>query len=1256
MWTKLLKGLETADQTALHTWPAVAKETDPRLVKLNQEALVASYDPSVLPNMLLLVQAGLPFAPRHPRQHSLQGLARAMMKLSSGANQRQELPLLLERVAAFRGREILQDENATNDNDSNDASAPPLAGDHKKEEEALPLQGKTEQGKTEEVAAEEEGSEGEAEEDAMGSQGVRASGQVALYTSANQVVAQGAEMSPHEFILVQVMQSVQWLVLREHAERPPLPWTCPAFQRCRSVGGRTPSQYEARAAFLMLFGETHHLSLKLAQGGNVSVAVTIAGIKGRALLVQRLGADEMAVEEESEGDARVGAEAVAQFGFVQDEKVRGAAQQALLTTLTHAHPEGISIRLRKPPHGFQWASFLAGGAENAVVRVKVVSSAVEERRPEERKAEESSKGTCKRKGKGKSEEVVETMERKDMVETVQVVEGSDPQGEGQTGHGQGGRGGDDGLRFFVEGREVEAFNAAMLLEPCNEASKIVALKGFQLRLIRQALYALKVDEVPVADDAVQLFLALQAMASSAREGPVHEGVVFDWMPYISGKSSLSKQVWRDVLLTITTRDKDVIGIAPVNRWGAPARQAVRPMSEGTVLRLLYTLEALYPCVFARTRSQFTWRLMPAGAAFVHMCASLDQLARMELAKVDLSDAMALSITAPALLPSVITELWPHQREARDRVLLGIQHGKLGFADASAVGAGKTLTALACVCSVAQHLASKGVQRHGSLVLVPVNELVSEWVMEAMQHTSNLHIIEQRASGKLFSPYFKRGNPPIDGNSVVISTLARVREHPFAKSAWDFVVIDECLSVQNDTALQTAEAWRQVEASHCGVLMLSATFFRSNYAKLFYMIRMLRSPIPREQKFLTTTLVEHIVCYVPKNRRTWKLTYQGVPLEDKAGAEYSSMLTNFHRKTPSKQDHRSLYVSLKHLLTTHYEPDTLPRAVAAAAQRLISKGRRPLIFANTEKELVRIFKHLPCARRWSGQQGGEGEERGGGGGGGGSALVVTLHAAAQGLNMQHDADCIICRPQPGDRLEQMKGRIDRPGQRRHELELVVLMAASTVEEAEAANIRLCGSFFRHYISPHSRQFELLAIDASLSSATNKNEKGKTSKASVQAAFRKGVSMLAFGQPDAAGGARKRSSAAWAEDDAEDEIDQDDPNLACGGGWEGREGGEGSTGPARPSKKTKVGACPWLKVKSEKVAGAEPRKLAYDLSSAAPAVLNRGLLRKAAVHLSAVDPTLSILIKRIGLTCVHMREKNKFECILINLSLVPQPCFT
>ena len=454
VWTKLLHGLEHVDQTALRMWPAVEKETDARLSQLNEEVYVASYDPSVVPNMLLLVQAGLPFAPRHPRQHSLQGLARAMIKLSSGANQRQELPLLLERVAAFRGREVLHD-----------ASEPSPASDCDDRDET--------RNKTETVMAKEE-SPAEAEEDALGSGGDGA-GHVSLYTSANQVVAQGADLSPHETALLHVMKSVQSLVLREHRDRPPLPPTCPVFQRQRSIGGRTPSHYESRAAFLMLFGDTHHLTLKLAEGGaNMSVAVTIAGVKGRALLVQRLGANEMALEEESEGDAsegdaRVGAEAVAQFGFVQDPMLRRAAQQALLTTLAQAHPEGMRLRLRKPPHGFQWASFLAGGAENAEVRVRVEGTRPSSQPSSDRMEIRQAKGCAgTRKRKSKSEE---------------VADGGDAQEPGQDEEEEE----EDGLRFFVEGREVEAFNAAVLLEPCNEASEVIALKGYRVRFVSPQL-------------------------------------------------------------------------------------------------------------------------------------------------------------------------------------------------------------------------------------------------------------------------------------------------------------------------------------------------------------------------------------------------------------------------------------------------------------------------------------------------------------------------------------------------------------------------------------------------------------------------------------------------------------------------------------------------------------------------------------------------------------------------------------------------
>ena len=45
------------------------------------------------------------------------------------------------------------------------------------------------------------------------------------------------------------------------------------------------------------------------------------------------------------------------------------------------------------------------------------------------------------------------------------------------------------------------------------------------------------------------------------------------------------------------------------------------------------------------------------------------------------------------------------------------------------------------------------------------------------------------------------------------------------------------------------------------------------------------------------------------------------------------------------------------------------------------------------------------------------------------LVVTVHEGAHGLNLQDRADAIVVtRPQPGDIVEQMKGRVDRPGQK------------------------------------------------------------------------------------------------------------------------------------------------------------------------------------------------------------------------------------
>jgi hypothetical protein len=87
------------------------------------------------------------------------------------------------------------------------------------------------------------------------------------------------------------------------------------------------------------------------------------------------------------------------------------------------------------------------------------------------------------------------------------------------------------------------------------------------------------------------------------------------------------------------------------------------------------------------------------------------------------------------LPKIISKLWDHQKRSVAAILAGLRAGKLGFADASTVGAGKTLTALATIVEIASFLETKDQPRHGVLVMVPEPNLIKEWLLELAKHTS-----------------------------------------------------------------------------------------------------------------------------------------------------------------------------------------------------------------------------------------------------------------------------------------------------------------------------------------------------------------------------------------------------------------------------------------------------------------------------------------------------------------------------------------
>jgi uncharacterized membrane protein YgcG len=252
-------------------------------------------------------------------------------------------------------------------------------------------------------------------------------------------------------------------------------------------------------------------------------------------------------------------------------------------------------------------------------------------------------------------------------------------------------------------------------------------------------------------------------------------------------------------------------------------------------------------------------------------------------------------------------------------------------------------------------------------------------------------------------------------------------------------------------------------------MLSATFFRSKFDSLFYMIRMLRSPLPRTMEWLPATIHEHIVCQVPETNRTWELRGEPVPLRQADLKAYRQIIEAFRRKqiNTGEANGRKLCTDLECFLRRAYEgrdgkaayemTSVLAEACANQCTKLLSQGRRPLVFADTQHEAEHLIsvlgapKHGLNAMSWSrvqtekvansgasaergksggtsGGKGGKGGTSGKGGEGGkggkgvGRRVIVAVKTVeGQGINMQYDADAIICRPTPGDHLEQVSTR-------------------------------------------------------------------------------------------------------------------------------------------------------------------------------------------------------------------------------------------
>lgn len=399
-----------------------------------------------------------------------------------------------------------------------------------------------------------------------------------------------------------------------------------------------------------------------------------------------------------------------------------------------------------------------------------------------------------------------------------------------------------------------------------------------------------------------------------------------------------------------------------------------------------------------------------------------------------------TITGP--VPKIKTILWDHQKDSVSRILKGFYNGNKGFGEASSVGSGKTLVAL----KIASQLIKDNTKGYyGILVLLPGNKLIKTWDDEITKHSTGFDVIFQNNDSNIGNT--DNSQRKIKRNSIVITTMARSRDHPI-NHKWLLVIIDECLSVQNKNALQTENAWVQSLMSKY-LLMMSATFFRTRFDKLYYMLKMLQTGLPERREYLETILLESIVSQISKIERNWTSNFHYFELDDKIRQEYEK-INVMNLKTEAKYSKLNSF-----LVSNPAVANIITKQLAILINNLEQNNRKCLIYTYSMMEAQHFSATLkiPIYPQK------------------GKHCIVTYHDGTYGLNDLVIYNTIIMRPPQPDKLPQIKGRLDRPGNKFNNLFIEYFVLKDTIEMGLILRLNIASQFVQKYIMPLAKFYDI-----------------------------------------------------------------------------------------------------------------------------------------------------------------------------------------
>ena len=597
------------------------------------------------------------------------------------------------------------------------------------------------------------------------------------------------------------------------------------------------------------------------------------------------------------------------------------------------------------------------------------------------------------------------------------------------------------VKTYVEGQEIELFNAEKVLKPMKRIKTIQELPKSLEFLIKKALFHKEIENI---EDMGKLkiqgfFLNLLLRSLAIKRFQANDFRIFDVFKLLR-TSGIAVPVWKHVLIKLFTSSKEEILIGPVDRQGKKLQNSISSQFEGVIWRIYNLISLLYPRVI-KASSDLKFKINHGCSEYLHLYEMMLLLSKEKIIK-----EIEVSNTVAKVTPQIKTHLWEHQQSTANRIFEGlVKLGKRGFGDASCVGSGKTLTALSIVQKIIEQknkcLENNNNTYKGILILLPTQNLFETWSIEIKKHTTGFDWIIQESNGKI-----NREPQNIKRNTLIITTLGRFRDHPIYVS-WQLVVIDECLSVQNREALQTEEAWKQVIISEFGVIMMSATFFRSRFDKMFFMLKMLRSGLPEEKDFLDCILNESMICYINEKTRKWITNVNRFKLPENLRKGYNEI----KGKSIALE---KLYRLLENYL---YENFSIIDDLKSLLKKLETEKEKVLIYAKSKNEADDFAAKMPNVSRFPDISG--------------RHVAVAYSEGTYGLNNLVKFTCILSRPPEPDKLPQMKGRLDRPGQEKETLRLEYFLIEDTVEEGQIIRIEVANKFLNDYVMPLAKFYEI-----------------------------------------------------------------------------------------------------------------------------------------------------------------------------------------